>query len=176
MRRSNFCYFHGKFHKSTRGVKHRELEFSAIEDTAGINLAVVQTLNALIGKRIDARQAGLALYGIQILANKVVGNIRTPRRKSVRDVSRSKNGGELAPELCVNEMGWGKSYEDCSECPRFDACKDGTYESNDEEPSEEDEEENLAAESVEDPPSTSIGEDPVLTVEETEAATTPPID
>jgi hypothetical protein len=123
MRRSDFCYFHEKLHKPTRGIERRKLKFSAIEDTAGIRTAVVQTLNALIGKRIDARQAGLALYGLQIVAQKVNDDHSSPRN-TVRDLSRSRRGDELAPELCVPERGYGKSTEDCSDCPHRETCKD----------------------------------------------------
>lgn len=97
MRQSDFCYFHVKLHKSTRGVERRKLKFSAIVDTAGVSTAVIQILNALIGKRIDARQAGLALYGIQILAQKVDDSRSSPR-ETVREIIRSKQGDELAPQ------------------------------------------------------------------------------
>jgi hypothetical protein len=122
MRRSDFCYFHAKLHTSARGALRRKLKFAAIEDTAGIRTAVVQTINALLSKNIDARQAGLILYGMQIVARKVTDNDRHMRRDTVRDISRSKQGDELAPELCIKEQGWGKSYEDCSECPHRETC------------------------------------------------------
>lgn len=138
MRQSDFCYFHVKLHTSTRGAERRKLKFSAIEDTAAVRTAVVQTLNALIGKRIDAKQAGLALYGLQIVAQKVDDSRSSPRN-TVRYLTRSKQGDELAPELCVKEQGWGKSYEDCSECPHRDTCSD--FEDDDEEEEEASEEE-----------------------------------
>jgi hypothetical protein len=94
-----------------------------IEDTAGVKTAVVETLNALLGKTIDAKQAGLILYGLQIVAQKVDDDRSSPR-DTVRYTSRSKKGDELAPELCVKEQGWGKSYEDCSECPHRATCND----------------------------------------------------
>jgi len=122
MRRSDFCYFHAKLHTPRRAAARRKLKFSAIEDSAGINTAVVQTLNALLAKTIDAKQAGLILYGIQIAAQKI-DDYRSSPRDTVRYISRSEQGDELAPELCVKERGWGKAIEDCSECPHRDTCR-----------------------------------------------------
>jgi len=122
MRRSDFCYFHAKLHESTRGAARRKLKLSPIEDTAGIKTAVIQTLNALLSKSIDAKQAGLILYGIQIVAQKV-DDYRSSPRDTVRYISRSEQGDELAPELCVNELGYGKSKEDCSDCAHRDTCR-----------------------------------------------------
>jgi hypothetical protein len=121
-----------------------------------------------MGNRINAKQAGLALCGLQIAAQKIDDSRRSPR-DTVRDIIRSKQGDELAPELCVEEQGWGKSYEDCSEGPHFDACEHEASENNDQEPSEESGEESPIAVSAEDRPSPSSGEGPVLTIEEAEA-------
>jgi hypothetical protein len=121
MRSCDFCYFHAKLHESTRGTTRRKLAFSQIEDSASINSAVVRTLNALLSKTIDAKQAGLILYGIQIVAKKV-DDYRGSPRDTVRDISRSKQGDELAPQLCVPERGYGKPTEDCSECAHRDTC------------------------------------------------------
>jgi len=144
MRQSDFCYFHVKLHTSARGAERRKLKFSAIEDTAGVSIAVSQTLNALIGKRIDARQAWLALYGIQIMARKIDDHRDSPL-DTVRDLSRSKQGDELAPRLCFREMGWGKSYEDCSECAHRENCSKFENEEEEEEEEQEQEEEQEAA-------------------------------
>lgn len=145
MRQSDFCYFHVKLHTSARGAERRKLKFSAIEDTAGVSIAVSQTLNALIGKRIDAKQAWLALYGIQIMARKIDHHRDSPR-DTVRDTIRSQKGDELAPKLCVKEQGWGKSYEDCSECAHRENC--GKFE-NEEEVEEQEQEVAPEAESNE---------------------------
>jgi hypothetical protein len=123
MRRCDFCYFHAKLHTSTRGAAaRRKLKISPIEDSAGIKTSVVQILNALLSKTIDAKQAGLILYGIQIVAQKVDDHRSSPR-DTVRYLSRSKQGDELAPELCVEEQGYGKSTEDCSDCAHRDTCR-----------------------------------------------------
>jgi hypothetical protein len=184
MRQSDFCYFHEKLHKPTRGVERRKLKFSAIEDSAGIRTAVVQTLNALMGKRIDAKQAGLALHGIQIVAQRVDDDRSSPR-DTVRDIIRSRKGDELAPALCVKEKGWGKSYEDCSECPHRETC--GNLEDDEEQGEEKEEEEeveeeesgqpaeaspamNVTAASAEDKSSQSAGQLRIMSLEDTTAA------
>ena len=122
MRRCDFCYFHAKLHESTRGPARRKLKFSPIEDTTGLKTAVIQTLNALLSKGIDAKETGLILNGIRIIAQKV-DDFRSSPRDTVHYVSRSEQGDELAPELCVNELGYGKLVEDCSDCPHRDTCR-----------------------------------------------------
>ncbi len=177
MRRSDFCYFHAKLHTSTRGAARRKLKFSAIEDTAGINTAVVQTLNALLTKSIDAKQAGLILYGIQIVAQKIDDHRRSPT-DTVRSIIRSEHGGELAPELCIKDFPYGFGKEDCSNCGHRDTCRflKSREDKNPEKKGDEADKAtgvvtNLAAVNAEDRPSPSSDQPQVLALEDIKAAT-----
>ena len=70
MRDKSYCYFHQRLHTTINASKHvrPKLELASIEDTKGIQTAVVQVVEALRKSRIDAREAATFLYGLQIAA------------------------------------------------------------------------------------------------------------
>ncbi len=85
------------------------------EDRASIRTSIAETSNALISKRIDAKTAGLVLYGLQLALQSVPKGFCLPP-DSVREIAQSSEGDELAPAECVHPG------SDCSGCSRADTC------------------------------------------------------
>jgi hypothetical protein len=54
-----FCYYHTRFYEFP------DLEFPALEDAPTIQMAIQQVLEELRRDRLDARKAGVMLYGLQ---------------------------------------------------------------------------------------------------------------
>lgn len=116
MRASNFCYYHTKNRFRARIGAMEDCEIPIPEDKASIRTSIAQTLNALISKRIDAKTAGLVIYGLQLALHSVPKGICLPP-DSVRDMTQSGEGDELAPAECVHPG------SDCSGCSRTDTCE-----------------------------------------------------
>ena len=69
----DYCYFHQECReriKRQRRAARRKLPFQlpVLEDAAAIQLAIGDTLNALLAGQIDHKTAGLVLYGLQTAA------------------------------------------------------------------------------------------------------------
>ena len=116
MRASNFCYYHTKNRSRARLGAMEDFVIPIPEDKASIRTSIAQTLNALISKRIDAKTAGLILYGLQLALQSVPKSMTLPS-DLVRDVTQSSEGEELAPAECVHPG------SDCSGCSRADTCE-----------------------------------------------------
>jgi hypothetical protein len=87
-----------------------------IEDDSSIKFALNQILGALNSPHMDTRRASLMLYGLQIAAQLTGRSSPTPSQ-SVRNLSRLRDGSELAPRTSVCEP-----PDDCPECPHKDDC------------------------------------------------------
>ena len=135
---SAYCYFHARVHvirKAKPGIWD-DINLPVLEDPADIQIAISQINSALLASRIDARQAGLLLYSLQI-ASQNIGR-RLPGEddeKTVESVSQSSEGDDLAPEDKVCESG------DCANCDERDTCDDYEPEEEDEESEDEDDDE-----------------------------------
>ncbi len=73
----NYCYFHtasrARSHRQRRAARlNLPFQLPLLEDANAIQLAIGDTLNALLAGQIDHKTAGLVLYGLQTAA----GNIR----------------------------------------------------------------------------------------------------
>lgn len=71
-----FCYFHLACRdriKRQRRAARRKLPFQlpVLEDAASVQLAIGDTLNALLAGQIDHKTAGLVLYGLQTAASNI---------------------------------------------------------------------------------------------------------
>ena len=65
------CYFHTNLRRSTapKGkFEDQSLQLPTLEDSSAVQLALTQVLGALSSSQLDARRAGLLLYGLQIAA------------------------------------------------------------------------------------------------------------
>ena len=71
-----------------------------VEDTASIQLALIEVLEALAANQIDPKRAGLLLYGLQVASSNAKHVML--HSNSVRSVSYTGDGIPLAPQ----EYGW----------------------------------------------------------------------
>ncbi|MGD1065111.1 MAG: hypothetical protein ABR860_17795 [Terracidiphilus sp.] len=119
LRGTPYCYFHTRVHhfaKPKPELKNAPLKLPVLEDRSAIQLALAQILDALASARIDAKQAGLLLYGLQIASTNISGDASVPS-DTVMHLTRTRNGGELAPQES------GCDYpEDCKQCKGRDRC------------------------------------------------------
>jgi hypothetical protein len=103
----DFCYFHTAPRERTkrqrRAARLRQpFQLPLLEDANSIQLAIGETLNALLTGQIDHKTAGLVLYGLQTAA----GNIRhtdfevceTDRRAAAYRSEDSESGEEETAE------------------------------------------------------------------------------
>jgi hypothetical protein len=116
MRGSHFCYYHSRNRSRARLDAMEDLVIPIPEDTASIRTSIAQTLNALISKRTDAKTDGLVLYGLQLAVQSIPKGFSLPP-ETVREVTQSADGDELAPAACLNDI------SDCSGCPQADTCE-----------------------------------------------------
>ena len=65
-----YCYSHQKLHKALNRSKHshKRIELASVQTPQGVQLAITQVCDALGKARIDERNAGVMMYGLQIAA------------------------------------------------------------------------------------------------------------
>ena len=101
LRGQSFCYFHQNLRcHSQDGARAGKgpLQLPSIEDTHGVQTALGQVLGALASERLEARHAGLLLYGLQIAAQLAVKAPQTNPEEIVQAVSSDESGVMLGPE------------------------------------------------------------------------------
>lgn len=67
-----------------------------VEDTESVQLALIEVLQALAANQIDAKRAGLLLYGLQV-ASANAKNLSLAVN-AVRTISHTEDGAALAPQ------------------------------------------------------------------------------
>ena len=81
LRGTPYCYFHTRVHRVAKAKpepKYAPLKLPVLEDRSAIQLALAQILDALASARIDSKQAGLLLYGLQIASTNISGDASVP--------------------------------------------------------------------------------------------------
>jgi hypothetical protein len=73
------------------------LDLPPLEDTASIQLALIDVLQALAANQLEPKRAGLLLYGLQV-ASANVQKMHIPISDTVRSVTFTENGTPLAPQ------------------------------------------------------------------------------
>jgi hypothetical protein len=73
------------------------LDLPPLEDTASIQLALIDVLQAFAANQLEPKRAGLLLYGLQV-ASANVQKMHIPISGSVRSVTFTENGTPLAPQ------------------------------------------------------------------------------
>jgi hypothetical protein len=73
------------------------LDLPPLEDTASIQLALMDVLQALAANQLEPKRAGLLLYGLQV-ASANVQKMHITISGSVRSVTFTENGTPLAPQ------------------------------------------------------------------------------
>lgn len=86
------------------------LQLTAAEDSASIQLALIEVLQSLAAHQLDPKRAGLLLYGLQV-ASANAKNVHV-HANSIRSISYTKEGIPLATQ----EHGW--DVEDIEEADR----------------------------------------------------------
>jgi hypothetical protein len=84
---------------------------TAVEDSASIQLALIEVLQSLAAHQLDPKRAGLLLYGLQV-ASANAKNVHVDAN-SIRSISYTKEGIPLATQ----EHGW--DVEDIEEADRL---------------------------------------------------------
>jgi len=98
------------------GAASLPLQLPDVEDSASIQLALIEVIHALAANQLDPRRAGLLLYALQV-ASANAKNVRI-NSDSIRSISYTKEGIPLATQ----EHGW--DVEDIEEADR-EAEEDG---------------------------------------------------
>jgi len=98
---------HGSAYVETASLP---LQLPDVEDSASIQLALIEVIHALAANQLDPRRAGLLLYALQV-ASANAKNVRI-NSDSIRSISYTKEGIPLATQ----EHGW--DVEDIEEADR----------------------------------------------------------
>jgi hypothetical protein len=93
------------------GTASLALQLPDVEDSASIQLALIEVIHALAADQLDPRRAGLLLYGLQVAAANAK-NVQV-HANSIRAISYTKEGIPLATQ----EHGW--DVEDIEEADRL---------------------------------------------------------
>ena len=81
---------------STNSCENAPLDLPPVEDTASIQLALIDVLQALAANQLDTKRAGLLLYGLQVAsANAAKMHLSSG---AVRTVTFTEEGTPLAPQ------------------------------------------------------------------------------
>ena len=78
-------------------VHSAPLDLPPLEDTASIQLALIDVLQALAANQVEPKRAGLLLYGLQV-ASANVQKMHIPISDAVRSVTFNEQGTPLAPQ------------------------------------------------------------------------------
>ena len=124
LRDKPYCYFHTRLHVSRKApapAANVPLRIGVLEDKCAIQVAVAQVLDALGSSRIDPRQAGLFLYGIQLVSQNVERKYDVLPFRSVESMTKTRGGDEIGPSVwdCYKDEDECDTCEDRGRCPDF---------------------------------------------------------
>jgi len=117
----NFCFFHDRLHSDAIGAKFGPLSLPVSEDFSSILLALNRISSAIIDSRIDAKRAAQLIW-IQQLALQVVNTRESRNDESIKTITQSAMGEELAPPLSLCEPG-----DECQTCTHNKICARSPY-------------------------------------------------
>ncbi|HSZ17345.1 MAG TPA: hypothetical protein VK764_09610 [Terracidiphilus sp.] len=115
-----FCYFHDKlrlYEQDGQRVEREPLFLPSLEDTRGIQMAIGQILAALGSGRIDTRQAGLYLYGLQLATQLAARQPDPLPQEMVRATTCDGGGNAIGAQDFTCDP-----YLDCATCTTKDRC------------------------------------------------------
>ena len=96
-----YCYYHTRLHtcaKAPSGQGEEPLVLPVLESERAIQLALTQIMTAIATKRIDTKQAALFFRGLQIAQKNLDYDFPATLLKTVKNVTLTEEGEELAPE------------------------------------------------------------------------------
>ena len=125
---SAYCYFHSRVHTMANAKTSTwdDIKLPMLEDSASIQVAISQIAAAFLSSRLDARRTGLLLYALQIASQNIDRACSREDSETVRSMTVTGEGDELAPEKEICEDG------DCASCNERDTCDDYDPEEEDE--------------------------------------------
>lgn len=109
-----YCYYHTRLRTCAKApsVQPEEpLVLPVLEDERAIQLALTQIMAAIATKRIDTKQAALFFRGLQIAQKNLDYDFPATRLRTVKNVTLTEEGEELAPENRECER-----PQDCKTC------------------------------------------------------------
>jgi len=105
-----YCYYHHRLHAIIRRsaapaapYEQRELEMPFLEDRGAVQIALSEVVNAIAGRRIDFKTAGLLVYALQVASSNAKNMKELVADEQVRDRCEDEHGEELAPEVTTLE-------------------------------------------------------------------------
>ena len=128
IRNRHFCYFHSglrRYSADATSARKEPLILPSLEDLRGVQIAITQVLSAFAHGRIDRREVGAYLYGLQ-LTTRIAIHIATHENPasthenpaSIRSITCDDSGADLAEEQNTCEP-----PHDCLACPNRETCK-----------------------------------------------------
>jgi hypothetical protein len=101
-----YCYFHARANRKppkTRSGEEEPIEIPLLEDHWAVQIAISQVLARLANSTLDARRAGLMLYGLQIAARVAYQRPSLFSEDAVRSVTTTNDGQDIGPEKTVRD-------------------------------------------------------------------------
>ena len=141
----DLCYFHSRRRRADQKpvTCMDSIEIPLLEDRCAIQVTITQVLRAIVNKTIDRPRAQLLLYGLQLA---LLGVDRTKTSipfRTVKALSESSDGEELAAEPYEEEDDDDDDDEDDEE---EDSDKSGDDSDSDDSDGEDDDSENADSE------------------------------
>jgi len=118
----HYCYYHTRLHiaANKKIAPQDSIEIPVMEDRFSLQLVLAQVLKHLVNNNIDRHRAGLLLYGLQIASQTLGREESSVDRFSVKSVTRTRDGDDLAPEKINCDLGdWCDSCSIKDTCPKY---------------------------------------------------------
>ena len=115
-----YCYFHDRLHRVLARQKSgvtRSLLLHPLEDRDSVFMALSDVVCGLAAGRIDPRNAGRLIYGLQVAGQFAPECSSSLPCDAVKSVTVTKTGDELAPNLILCT-----ADDHCDSCPDCDDC------------------------------------------------------
>ena len=95
-----YCYFHSRANRKPPARPKGEeqpLEIPLLEDHWAVQIALTQVLARVANSTLDARRAGLMLYGLQIAAGVATQRPILLISRTVRSMTTTVDGEDIGP-------------------------------------------------------------------------------
>jgi hypothetical protein len=115
-----YCYHHDHLHRvlnSRKSSKKNSLVLHPLEDRASVLMALSDVICGLASGRIDSRNAGRLIYGLQVAGRFAPLTSGWVAADAVKSVDFTKTGDELAPKLTLCTVD-----DHCDSCPDCEDC------------------------------------------------------
>ena len=155
-----YCYHHDRLHlvfSEPKPSKKKTLALHPLEDRESILMALSDVICGLAAGRIDSRNGGRLIYGLQVAGQFAPLVTRSAADDAVESVVLTETGDEIAPErIDCSEK------DDCESCIFLDECDSGksrvSHAAEDDEDENEEEEDDSDEEDEDDDSADSGGE------------------